>query len=167
MQETSELEFLRRLACPVVILACRRADGQQRAMVATLSYVAIEPAMVSFPVAAGSTTGDAIISLGSCVASILGFGSSLFDGTLSDPSAMLDENLRVPDAIAWAGLKVCGTLDVAESAGARLVVARVQEMSLSTDDDNEPDLPAIRYNRQYATLARHTHDKQSDDRYPI
>lgn len=165
MQETSELEFLRRLACPVVILACRLADGRQKAMVATLSYVAIEPALVSFPVAQSSTTGSTIITNGACTASIL--GRRHLDSSLADTASMLDENLRVADAIAWADLKVCEVVQVAASAGVSLVIARVQDSCSSIKDDSNLDMPAIRYNRQYASLSIQTGNRQSDDRYPI
>lgn len=165
MQETSELEFLRRLACPVVILACRLADGQPKAMVATLSYVAIEPSLVSFPVAQSSTTGSAIITNGACAASIL--GRRHLDSSLADTVSMLDENLRVADAIASADLKVCEVMQVTESAGVRLVIARVQASHSSIKDDSNLDMPAIRYNRQYASLSTQTGKEQGDDRYPI
>jgi flavin reductase (DIM6/NTAB) family NADH-FMN oxidoreductase RutF len=177
MTDTDNLEAIRKLACPVVLLsAAEDVSKLDRVIITSIAYCSLEPLMLSTPLVSNSKTGAAVIATGAFAVSILTF-SHLPDvekfSQLKDTKDMSADQKLSASGFATertaSGLLVIKDTQTIEVAVIEVVPLDTYNLVIGNVTNTGGSLdsrPLIRYNRKYVTLDESTFST-SDDGYPV
>lgn len=186
----------RQIACPVVLISSSLENEHENTdfyMLSSISYVNLEPLILSTAFLKTSKTGSAALASKTMAVSVLSFEhveavTKLENQTAAEKSALAaDENLSqcgfssgrlnsgllyICDSLLACSLKIFQQIELDQYI---VVLAKIEETattpldraieSVSTSKTVSTE-PLIRYNRLYATIDKER-SSQGNDRYPV
>lgn len=190
------LSIARQIACPVVLISSSLENEHENTdfyMLSSISYVNLEPLILSTAFLKTSKTGSAALASKTMAVSVLSFEhveavTKLENQTAAEKSALAaDENLSqcgfspgrlnsgllyIRDSLLACSLKIFQQIELDQYI---VVLAKIEETattpldraieSASTSKTVSTE-PLIRYNRLYATIDKERLS-QGNDRYPV